>query len=278
MRIVAPSKVPTTCDQLFSGSAGPSSVRSAPAALRSRNLATPPSRKSMYWLLAQPSTVFSRIPPFCEALGRTQASTETALRISRLAALGTVTVTDPEKAAAVSPAIAPGWPRRTPGSYTPLRPLPLEAAATLLDAASPSRQNPLGRSASSPAVIPASSTPRAQLTVWPWVLQLPWLTVAAPALSPAARVTTRVTPLARAGPLLVSAYWYVRLSPIAAGSGDTLPERARSASGALIVLSKLSVLFVVSGSLSLAVACAVLRCVPAAVAVAVRRRLAPPPW
>ena len=86
----------------------------------------------MYWLLAQPPTVFSRIPPFCDALGRTQASTETALRISRLAAAGTVTVTDPEKAAAVSPLIAPGWPRLTPGSYTPARPLPLESAATLL--------------------------------------------------------------------------------------------------------------------------------------------------
>src|SRR5213593_4026536 len=206
MRMVAPSKVPTTCDQVFSGSVGPSSVRSAPAALRSRNLATPPSRKSMYWLLAQPSTVFSRIPPFCEALGRTQASTETALRISRLGALGTVTVTDPEKAAAVSPLIAPGWPRTTPGSYTPASPLPLESAATLLVVGSPSRQNPAGRSDSRPAVMPASSAPSAQLTVCPWVLQLPWLTVAAPALSPAARVTCSVTLVARAGPLLVSAY------------------------------------------------------------------------
>src|SRR2546430_16460659 len=117
MRIVAPSKVPTTCDQLFSGSAGPSRVRSAPAALRSRNLATPPSRKSMYWLLAQPSTVFSRIPPVCEALGRTQASTETALRISRLAALGTVTGADPEKAPAGAPAERPGLPPRRAGAY-----------------------------------------------------------------------------------------------------------------------------------------------------------------
>jgi len=32
-----------------------------------------------------------------------------------------------------------------------------------------------------------------QLTVCPLVLQLPWLTVAAPALSPAANVTTKVT-------------------------------------------------------------------------------------
>src|SRR5882762_7395302 len=228
MRIVVPSKVPTTCDQVFSGSAGPSRVRSAPAALRSRNLATPPSRKSMYWLLAQPSTVFSRIPPFCEVLGRTQASTETALRMSRLVALGIVTVTDPEKAAAVSPLIAPGWPRSTPWSYTPERPLPLESAATLLEAGSPRRQKPAGRSARSPAVIPASSTPSAQLTVCPCVLQLPWVTVAAPALSPAASVTCSVTLVARAGPLLVSAYGYVRVSPIAAGSGATLPVSARS--------------------------------------------------
>src|SRR6266850_836997 len=236
MRIVVPSKVPTTCDQLFSTSVGPSTVCRSPAALRRRNLATPASRKSMYWLLAQPSTVFSRIPPFCDALGRTQASTETALRMSRLVALGTVTVTEPEKAAAVSPLIAPGWPRRTPWSYTPARPLPLESAATLLVGASPSRQNPAGRSDSRPAVIPASSAPSAQLTVCPWVLQLPWLTVAAPALSPAASVTCSVTLVARAGPLLVSAYWYVRVSPIAAGSGATLPLSARSARSALMVL------------------------------------------
>src|SRR2546429_435614 len=112
MRMVAPSKVPTTCDQLFTPSAGPSTVRSGPA-------------------------------------------------------------------------------------------------ASLELAASPRRQHPLGRSARSPAVPPASSTPSAQLTVCPWVLQLPWLTVAAPALSAAARVTTSVAPVARAGPLLVSAYWYV---------------------------------------------------------------------
>src|SRR6266849_4740476 len=204
MRMVAPSKVPTTCDQVFSGSVGPSMVSRACVAVRTRNLATPPSRKSMYWLLAQPSTVFSRIPPFCDVLCRTQASTETALRISRLAALGTVTVTDPEKAAAVSPLAAPGWPRTTPGSYTPASPLPLESAATLLVVGSPSRQNPAGRSAISPAVMPASSTPSAQLTVCPAVLQLPWLTVAVPGVSPAGRVTARVPPVARAGPLLVS--------------------------------------------------------------------------
>src|SRR5207302_10668880 len=116
-----------------------------------------------------------------------------------------------------------------------------------------------------------------QLTLWPLCVQLPWLGVTAPGVSPAARVTDSVPPDPRAGPLLFTVSWYVSVSPTAAGSGETLPVRATSALGAMIVLSKLSVLFVRSGSVSLAWACAVGRCVPPAVAVAVRPRVTRPP-
>src|SRR5438132_945237 len=83
-RSVVPSKVPTRCVHVFSGSVGPFTGRSAPLAVRTRNFATPASRKSMYWLFAQPLTLFSKMPPFCPAkVGRPQASTDTAFLSAR---------------------------------------------------------------------------------------------------------------------------------------------------------------------------------------------------
>src|SRR5438477_2845529 len=281
MRSALPSNVPTRCDQLFSGSVGPSTQRSwFPAAVRTRNFATPDSRRSMYWLFTQPFRVFSKMPPFCPAaVGRTQASTETVLVRSRTA--GGVTVIagpEPGNVAAVSPLIAPGCPKVTPASTAAERPLPLASAALVLPAGSPKRQNPLGWSVSTCWVGPPTSmAPSAQLVTWPLVLQLPWLGVAAPATRPEPSVTCTVPALARAGPLLLSAIWYVSVSPTFAGSGETEPASARSARDELIVLSKLTVLFERSGSLSAPVADAVVRNVPAAVAVAFNRTETTPP-
>src|SRR3989442_5871052 len=100
----------------------------------------------MYWLLTQPFTVFSKIPPFWDAcVGRTQASTETGPDRSSTALAGTTTAgPEPGKVAAVSPLTAPGWPRGTPASTVPARPLPLASAALVLPPASPRRQKALG--------------------------------------------------------------------------------------------------------------------------------------
>src|SRR5712691_7681194 len=108
-RRVVPSKVPTTCDQVLMGSTGPSTGGSAPLVVRPRNFTTPASTRSMYWLLTQPFTVFSKIPPFCPAaVGRAQASTETELARSSSGDAGTTTAgPEPEKVAAVSPLWAP---------------------------------------------------------------------------------------------------------------------------------------------------------------------------
>src|SRR5439155_5502069 len=98
------------CHHVLSASAGPSTGSSAPLAVRTRNFATPASRKSMYWLLTQPFTVFSKTAPFCPAdVGRTQASTDTAFARSSTT-LGATVIAGPEpgKVAAVSPATAPG--------------------------------------------------------------------------------------------------------------------------------------------------------------------------
>src|SRR5207253_7794666 len=59
-RSVVPSKVPTRCVHVFSGSVGPFTGSSAPLAVRTRNFATPASRKSMYWLFTQPLTEIGR--------------------------------------------------------------------------------------------------------------------------------------------------------------------------------------------------------------------------
>src|SRR6266567_2324958 len=114
----------------------------------------------MYWLLTEPLMVFSKIPPFCPvALGRTQASTETAPERSSAAAGDSTTPAPPPKIAAVSPLIAPGW-------YVPASPLPLASAAVVAPGASPRRQYPLGRSESTCGALgPASSAPSAQLSV-----------------------------------------------------------------------------------------------------------------
>ena len=100
----------------------------------------------MYWLFTQPFTVFSKMPPFCPAaVGRTHASTETALVSSSRGLAATVIVAPlPLNVAAVSPLSAPGCPSATPGSTAPTRPLPLASAAVALPAGSPTRQNPLG--------------------------------------------------------------------------------------------------------------------------------------
>src|SRR5438477_7321022 len=254
MRSALPSNVPTRCDQLFSGSVGPSTQRSwFPAAVRTRNFATPDSRRSMYWLFTQPFRVFSKMPPFCPAaVGRTQASTETVLVRSRTA--GGVTVIagpEPGNVAAVSPLIAPGCPKVTPASTAAERPLPLASAALVLPAGSPKRQNPLGWSVSTCWVGPPTSmAPSAQLVTWPLDEQLPWLEEAAPGVSPAGRATCSDPFVARAGPVFASVSWYVSVSPTFAGSGDTVPVAATFARGVVIVLSRLSVLFDVSGSAS----------------------------
>ena len=71
----------------------------------------------MYWLFTAPPTVFSKIPPFCPAtLGRTQASTEKAPRRSSAPDAGSATPPPGPKPAALSPGIAPGCARVTPGS------------------------------------------------------------------------------------------------------------------------------------------------------------------
>ena len=119
--------------------------------------------------------------------------------------------------------------------------------------------------------------PSAQLVTWPLDEQLPWLEEAAPGVSPAGRVTCSDPFVARAGPVFASVSWYVSVSPTFAGSGDTVPVSARFARGVVIVLSRLSVLFDVSGSASVAWACAVVRTVPPAVAVALRRSVTAPP-
>ena len=100
----------------------------------------------MYWLFTQPFTVFSKMPPFCPAaVGRTHASTETALVSSSRGLAATVIVAPlPLNVAAVSPLSAPGCPSATPGSTAPTCPLPLASAAVVLPAGSPRRQNPLG--------------------------------------------------------------------------------------------------------------------------------------
>src|SRR5438093_2242468 len=77
--------------------------------------------------------------------------------------------------------------------------------------------------------------PRAQLVTCPLVLHVPWLGVAAPGVSPVPRVTESVPPEARAGPLLLSVSWYVRVSPTLAGSGETVPVSARSDNGIVVV-------------------------------------------
>src|SRR5207253_8934848 len=134
--------VPTRCVQVLCGRVGPSTGRRAPLVVRTRSFATPASRKSMYWLLTQPFTVFSKTAPFCPAdVGRTQASTDTAFARSSTA-LGPTVIAgpEPEKVAAVSPATAPGWPRLTPASNAPAMPLPLASRATGLPAGYTSRQ------------------------------------------------------------------------------------------------------------------------------------------
>src|SRR5207244_2262405 len=81
------------------------------------------------------------------------------------------------------------------------------ASTALVDpAGSPRRQYPAGWSASTSAGAPASSTPSAQLSVCALVLQLPWLTLAAPGLSSGGSCRVSVVALARAGPLLVRAH------------------------------------------------------------------------
>ena len=76
---------------------------------------------------------------------------------------------------------------------------------------------------------------------------------------------------------MFSVSWYVSVSPTFAGSGETVPVRARSARDELIVLSKFTVLFERSGSFSVAPAEAVVRDVPPAVGVAFRRMDTTPP-
>src|SRR6266566_7458480 len=145
-RSVVPSKVPTRCVHVFSGSVGPFTGRSAPLAVRTRNFAAPASRNSMYWLFTQPFTVFSKMPPFCPAaVGRAQASTDTALVSSSRGLAETVLAAPlPLNVAAVSALVAPGWPRLTPESTAPTSPLPLASAAVVLPTGSPRRQNALG--------------------------------------------------------------------------------------------------------------------------------------
>ena len=82
---------------------------------------------------------------------------------------------------------------------------------------------------------PTSTVPTLQLTTCPAVLQVPWLGAAAPGVSPVPSVTESVPPEARAGPLLLSVSWYVRVSPTLAGSGETVPVSARSDRGIVVV-------------------------------------------
>src|SRR2546426_10506288 len=100
----------------------------------------------MYWLLTQPFTVYPKTPRFWDAcVRRTQASTEPGPDRSSTALAGTTTAgPEPGKVAAVSPLTAPGWPRVTPASTVPVRPLPLASAALVLPTGSPRRQKPLG--------------------------------------------------------------------------------------------------------------------------------------
>src|SRR5439155_1767245 len=92
--------------------------------------------------------------------------------------------------AAVSPLIAPGCLKLTPGSTAPVRLLPLASSALLLPAASPRRQKPNGRSVNTCWVGPPTSiAPSAQLVTWPLDTQLPWLEVAEPGVSPAGMAT-----------------------------------------------------------------------------------------
>src|SRR2546425_2320614 len=157
--------------------------------------------------------------------------------------------------------------------------LPLVSAAVVAPAGSPSRQYPAGPSESSRSGTPRSSGPRAQLT-WELVrVQLPWLAVAAVAPISGGRFRVRFTALEGAGPLFCTASWYVRLSPMIAGSGETVPLSTRSARGAATVLVRLRLLLVGSGSVSAPVALAVARSVPAALAWALTRSVAPlPAW
>src|SRR3989442_1829304 len=144
------------------------------------------------------------MPPFWPAaVGRTQASTETALATSSTV-LGAPTngARVPGKVAAVSPLTAPGCPNVTPESTATVRPFPLASAAVVLPGGSPRRQNPIGRSARSCCLPPpASITPSPQPRIWPLHVHVPWLGVASPRARPAGNASCPLLPVAPAGPL-----------------------------------------------------------------------------
>src|SRR6266849_10758919 len=134
-RSMLPSKLPTTCDQLPTASAGPCALL-RPVLPRARKLIVPPSRNNRYWVFTTPPMVFSKMPPFSPAaLGLIQASTLTPLDRSRVLDAGIVTTAPPAKLAALSPGTAPVASSVT-ALYEPAV-LPTVSAAMAAPASSP---------------------------------------------------------------------------------------------------------------------------------------------